>query len=479
MTTIKIVEQIILDIGKIAKSVNYDIYLVGGYVRDLLLENNTTVSQQDIDFSVLGNGVEFAKIVAEHYNTKIVIYENFGTALVPIGDYKIEFVGTRKEEYTSGSRNPIVTNGTLEDDLRRRDFTVNALAIRINTPVIGTNDEYEVIDLFNGLGDLENKILRTPLEPEITYKDDPLRMMRGARFAAKLSFRLDENSISAIKNNIERIKIITQERISDELMKLLSTPKPSIGFKLLFNTGLLEIILPELHRLNGVDLVKVDGIGYAHKNVFYHTLQVIDNIAMASNNVWLRFSGMMHDIAKPRTKKFIEGKGWSFHGHEELGAKWQERIFKRLRLPLKKKDYVEKLVRLHHRPMALVDSEVTDSAIRRLCVDAAEDLEDLFTLCRADITSKDPRKIQKYLRNYELVIEKIKDVKQKDKLREFQSPVKGEELMQLFSLPPSRKVGILKKAIEEAILDGRIKNDYQEALNYVKENKDYILANYQ
>lgn len=466
-TKIIIHEPIIKKIGEIANKHKYDVYVVGGYVRDVILN---LPNKQDIDFSVIGNGVEFANIVAQELNTKAIIYENFGTALVPIGDFKIEFVGTRKETYYEGSRNPIITNGSLEEDLMRRDFTINTLAFKVQL-----ESEVTIIDLFGGIEDLKNEILKTPLNPITTYNDDPLRMLRAARFLSRLNFKLEPNSFSAICELSNRINIITQERVSDELLKLLSTDKPSLGFKLLLDTGLLDIIFPELANLDGVDLMQVDGIGYAHKNVFYHTLQVIDNICKCSDNLWLRFAGMMHDIAKPKTKKFVEGRGWTFHGHEEVGARWQERIFRNMKFPFKRKEYVEKLIRLHHRPMALVNNLVTDSAIRRLCVDAGEDLDDLFLLCRADITSKDPKKIKQYLKNYDVVIEKIKDVREKDKLREFQSPLKGEEIMEICGLKPSKKVGMIKRAIEDAILDGIIPNDIEAARNYLFKLKENLI----
>jgi poly(A) polymerase len=458
---------IIHAIGDVAASEGKSIYLVGGYVRDLLLGK----IGNDIDFTVEGNGVEFARVVAREFNSHAVVFERFGTAMVPIGGYKIEFVGTRKEEYRQESRNPIVTEGTLEDDLRRRDFTVNAMAAKV-----GGEGHGEVIDLFDGLGDMERKLLRTPLDPHTTYSEDPLRMMRAARFAAQLGFELDTASFNAIRDLRERIEIISQERISDEFIKTLAAPKPSVGLAILFHSGLLELIFPEVQRLAGVDLVKTGGVAYAHKDVFWHTLRVVDNIAAMTDNVWLRFAALMHDIAKPVTKRFRDGLGWSFHGHEEVGARWQERIFRRLKLPKKEGEYVAKLVRLHHRPMVLVEEGVTDSAIRRIVVDAGEDLDDLFTLCRADITSRDANKVQRYLANYDKVIERIREVQEKDALRAFQSPVRGEEIMQICGIPPSRMVGVLKEAIEEAILDGRIPNEYEAAREYLLKIKDEVMG---
>lgn len=469
MKTIELSDPILYALADIARKHGVDAWLVGGYVRDVLLGRG---SGNDIDVTVEGSGVEFARIVAAEFNSHPVIFERFGTAMVPVGEHKFEFVGTRKEEYLPDSRNPIVTNGTLEDDLRRRDFTVNALAIRL-----GSEGKGEIIDLFDGLGDLDRKVLRTPLDPETTYSDDPLRMMRAARFAAQLGFELEPASFQAILKMRERITIISQERISEEFMKILCAPKPSIGLSILFRTGLLRFVFPELHNLEGVDLVQTGDRSYGHKNVFWHTLQVVDNIAQETDDPWLRFSALMHDIAKPKTKRFQEGIGWTFHGHDEVGARWQKRIFERMKLPNKGRDYVTKLVRLHHRPMALVDEGVTDSAIRRLVVDAGEELDDLFILCRADITSRNPAKVKRYLANYEHVVERIKEVEEKDKLRAFQSPVRGEEIMEICGIPPSRTVGVLKTAIEEAILDGRIPNEYEAAKAYLMEIKDEVLAN--
>lgn len=445
------------------------LYLVGGIVRDRLLGRDRNLA--DIDMTVEGSGIEFAKSVAQHFRSHAVVYERFGTAMVPIDGTHFEFVGTRQERYLPDSRKPIVSEGTIEDDLRRRDFTVNALAVPLVGEHAGT-----VLDLFDGLGDLQRRLLRTPLDPVVTYADDPLRMMRAARFAAQLEFELDPRSVEAITEMRERISVISQERVSDELLKTLTARRPSIGFQVLQNTKLLELILPEIARLSGVDLVRAGGIAYAHKDVFTHTLRVVDNIAENTGNVWLRFAALMHDVAKPTTKKFVEGVGWTFHGHDEVGARWQKRIFRRMKLPNREGEYVEKLVRLHHRPMALVDEGVTDSAIRRLVVEAGDDLDDLFTLCRADITSRDERKVRRYLANYDRVIERIHEVREKDRLRAFQSPVRGEEIMAICGVGPSRVVGVLKKMIEEAILEGEIPNEYEPALAYLMEIKDPILA---
>jgi putative nucleotidyltransferase with HDIG domain len=466
MATIDLDNPILFALRDIARLHGYRAWLVGGYVRDRLLGKEG----KDIDVTVEGSGVAFAKIVAEEFNSHAVVYERFGTALVPIGDLQLEFVGTRKEEYDEGSRKPIVTEGTIEDDLRRRDFTVNALAI----PLTGEENP-EIVDLFDGCGDLQRRILRTPLDPHTTFSDDPLRMMRGARFAAQLEFDLDQASFLAIGEMKERISIISQERISDEFLKLLAAPKPSVGLTILYNSGLLEYVFPEVARLEGVDLVKAGDRNYGHKNVFWHTLKVVDNIAEETDNVWLRFAALMHDVAKPKTKRFQKGVGWTFHGHDDVGARWQKKIFRRMKLPNRARDYVEKLVRLHHRPMALVDEEVTDSAIRRLVVDAGEELNDLFTLCRADITSKNPNRVRRYLANYDRVVMRIREVEERDRLRLFQSPVRGEEIMEICDIPPSRLVGSLKRAIEEAILEGKIPNEYEAAREFLLAIKDRFI----
>ena len=375
-------------------------------------------------------------------------------------------MGARKESYRRESRKPQVETGTFEDDISRRDFTINTLAVSLNPDEIGV-----VYDLFNGLSDIEKKLIKTPLDPFKTFDDDPLRILRAFRFASQLQFNVAPMLLAAAEQMRERLKIISQERITDELFKILSAPKPSIGLKLLFETKVLEIIFPEVAELAGVEQRK----DFHHKDVFWHTLQVVDNIAEKSDNVWLRFAGLMHDIAKPRTKKFIEGIGWTFHGHEEIGARMMKRIFRKLKLPMNKLEYVEKLVRLHLRPIALVDEQVTDSAIRRLIVAAGEDLDDLITLCRADITSKNPEKVKRYLKNYDIVMQKVRDVKEKDKLRAFQSPVRGDEIMRICNIPPSRTVGKIKKAIEEAILEGEIPNTYEAAYEYLLKIKDKIL----
>lgn len=458
---IDITDPVLLRIAALAHDLGVRAHVVGGYVRDAVMGRART----DIDITVEGDALVFARAVSELFKTKCVEYERFRTALVPIGDHHIEFVGTRREEYNSDSRNPVVVEGTFEDDLRRRDFTVNALAADLHPERLGI-----VVDLFQGAEDLARKVLRTPLDPVITMSDDPLRMMRAARFAAQLDFAVDPVLLAAMSSMADRIQIISQERITDEFLKILAAPRPSVGLKILKDTGLMTYVFPEVANLAGVDLVSAGSREYGHKDVFLHTLQVVDNVAAMSSNVWLRFATLMHDVAKPRTKKFVDGTGWTFHGHEEVGARWQQKIFRRMRLPMQHLDYVETLVRLHQRPMKLVDEGVTDSAIRRLAVQAGDAINDLFTLCRADITTRNPARAQKYLRNYEAVEQKLMDVRERDQLRAFQSPVRGEEIMAITGLGPSRVVGYIKWMIEEAILDGIIPNDEQQALAYMMQN---------
>jgi len=456
-------------ISGIAIKRNVPAYVVGGYVRDKLLGLNKT----DIDITVIGDGIAFAEIVAKDYDRSLsAIYKKFGTALLEINDTKIEFASARKESYSVNSRKPAVEFADLTEDLLRRDFTVNALSVSLNS------DSNEVIDMFEGLTDLKEKVLRTPLEPEKTFSDDPLRMMRACRFASQLGFEIAGETFHAMKLMKERLRIIkgedtvvSQERITDEFLKIIASPKPSIGLSRLFKSGLMEIIFPEVHNLEGIDQRK----DFHHKDVFWHTLQVVDNISTKTDKLWLRFAALMHDIAKPPTKRFVEGTGWTFHGHEDLGARWQKKIFARLKLPFERLPYVEKLIRLHLRPIALVNEQVTDSAVRRLIFDAGDDIEDLFMLCRADITSKDPSKVKKYLENFDKVEKKVAEVEERDKIRNFQSPVRGEEIMKICNLQPSRSVGVLKTAIEEAILDGIIPNDYAAALKYLYEIKEDVL----
>ena len=462
-TVIEISDPVLLRIAALAHERGIRAYVVGGYVRDALMGRART----DIDITVQGDPLEFARAVAEVFRSKTVEFANFRTAMVPIGEYQVEFVGTRREEYHESSRKPIVVEGTLEDDLRRRDFTVNALAAGLNADDLG-----EVIDLFDGSQDIGRRILRTPLDPVVTMSDDPLRMMRAARFAAQLEFEVEPSVLEAMSSMADRISIISQERITDEFLKIMQARKPSIGLKHLYDTGLMKHIFPEVHNLGGVDIVERGSREFQHKDVFLHTLQVVDNLAQMSENVWLRFATLMHDVAKPRTKKFIEGSGWTFHGHEEVGARWQEKIFRRLKLPLHHLEYVQTLVRLHQRPMMLVDEGVTDSAIRRLAVQAGDAINDLFMLCRADITTRNPSRAAKYLRNYDIVESKLIDVRERDQLRAFQSPIRGEELMELSGLGPCRTLGYMKWMIEEAILDGIIPNEPEAARAYLLNNID-------
>ncbi len=442
---------------------NQKVYIVGGFVRDKILNRG----RNEIDFLILGNGTDYANILAKKLGVKnISVFKNYGTAHFHYLGFDLEFVGARKESYRENSRKPITGEGSFEDDIRRRDFTINTLAVSLNEEDFG-----EIIDTFSGYEDIKDKIIKTPLNPLETFNDDPLRILRAYRFASQLNFKVD-NKINEAANKLrERLKIVSQERITDEFLKILGSSKPSIGLKYLFDSGVMDIIFPEISNLAGVEQRK----DYHHKDVFLHTLIVVDNISKATDNIWLRFTALVHDIAKPQTKKFIEGIGWTFHGHEELGARMMKGIFKSLKLPYHKLEYVEKLVRLHLRPIALAGEDITDSAIRRLIVSAGEDLDDLITLCRADITSKNPGKVTKYLENYENVMKKVREVEEKDELRNFQSPVRGETIMQVCNLKPSKKVGEIKTAIEEAILDGKIGNNYEEAYRYLLEIKDEYL----
>ncbi len=464
-----ITEPILIAVGQIADEAGIAAYVVGGFVRDTLLGRG---NDRDIDITVIGDGVSFAKRVSKEFaGSHLSVYEKFRTALVEIGELKIEFVGARKESYRSDSRNPITEEGTLEEDLSRRDFTVNALAVSLNSASLG-----EIVDLFNGLTDLESRILRTPLNPVVTFEDDPLRMMRAARFAAQLEFMVVPESLQAIFDMRERISIVSQERISDEFVKIMKSRMPSFGINILYETELLDIVFPEIALLGGVELRTEGEQEYAHKDVFKHTMRVLDNMAEMSDNVWLRFAALLHDVAKPKTKAFREGIGWTFYGHDHIGSKWVQKIFRRMKLPMEAAKYVEKLVRLHMRPMALVDEGVTDSAVRRVLFEAGEEIDDLLTLCRADITSKNPRLVKKYQTNYDLVAEKMVEVEEKDKMRAFNSPVRGEEIMTICNLPPSKTVGILKIAIEEAIIEGEIPNEYEAARAFLLEIKDKIVA---
>ena len=451
----------------IAENLGFKVFVVGGFVRDMIL--NRVVD--DIDILVIGDGIKYASALSEKFGIKeIVLFKNFGTAHFKYDNIEFEIVGARKESYTRNTRKPNVTEGTFEDDIKRRDFTINTLAVSINKSDYGS-----LIDKFNGLDDIKKDIIRTPLDPLITFDDDPLRILRAYRFASQLNFNVDEKINSAAESMRDRLKIVSQERITDEFLKILKSDMPSVGIKLLYKSKVLEIIFPEIDVMGGVEQREE----YHHKDVFLHTCEVVDNISEKTDNVWLRFAALVHDIAKPQTKKFIEGTGWTFHGHEEMGARMMAKIFRRMKLPLNKLDYVEKLVRLHLRPIALVNDDVTDSAIRRLIVAAGDDLDDLITLCRADITSKNPEKVNKYLSNYETVVKKVFEVEEKDRLRSFQSPVSGEVIMQVCNLKPSQKVGEIKKAIEEAILDGIIPNDYEAAYQYLLKIKgEFLTGNY-
>jgi poly(A) polymerase len=448
----------------LAEQADAEVYIVGGFIRDLILKKEV----EDIDFLVVGDVIKFARNFAGSLGINdIVIYKTFGTAHFKHQGLNFEFVAARKESYTKSSRKPLVSEGTFYDDISRRDFTINTIAVSLSEENFG-----EVIDHFNGMKDIEQKLIRTPLDPKITFDDDPLRILRAFRFASQLNFKVDESVLKAAEEFRDRLGIVSQERKTDEFLKILKSPKPSVGLELLQKSKVMEVIFPEISLMTGVEQRE----DYHHKDVFYHTLEVVDNISKKTDDLWLRFAALVHDIAKPKTKRFVEGTGWTFHGHEELGARMMKSIFKRMKLPLGKLDYVEKLIRLHLRPIALVDEEVTDSAIRRLVVAADEDLDDLITLCRADITSKNPEKVQRYLQNYEIVMKKVLEVKEKDKLRAFQSPVSGDVIMRVCNLRPSKKVGEIKTAIEEAILDGIIGNNYEEAYEYLLKIKDRYLS---
>lgn len=444
-------------VGSIADSMNRQCYVVGGYVRDLFLCRHS----KDIDFVTVGSGIEVAEAVAKHLGrgARCNVFKNFGTAQVKFRDTELEFVGARRESYSHDSRKPVVEDGTLDDDLSRRDFTINAMAMSVNRDNFG-----ELIDPYDGVGDLDRQLIRTPLDPDITFSDDPLRMMRAIRFATQLGFTIYDETFEAISRNASRIKIISHERIADELMKIMSSPIPSIGWTLLMNCGLLSYILPELEAMKGVETVN----GRGHKDNFYHTLTVLDNVARKSDNVWLRWGALLHDIAKPVTKRWDGKSGWTFHNHNFIGAKMVPRIFRNLRLPLNEKmKYVQKLVELHMRPIALVEDEVTDSAVRRLLFDAGDDIDELMTLCEADITSKNQVKVRQFLDNFALVRRKMVELEEKDRIRNFQPPVSGEEIMEIYGLSPSREVGQIKESIKNAILDGVIPNERDAALEYM------------
>lgn len=442
-------------IGEAADELQMKTYVVGGYVRDKLLRRNK--ESKDIDFVAVGSGITLAKKVAEKLGrSKISVFKNFGTAQVKYKELELEFVGARKESYNRDSRKPIVEDGTLDDDQKRRDFTINAMAVCLNADRYG-----ELVDPFNGIADLENQIIRTPLDPHITYSDDPLRMMRAIRFASQLGFKIEEKSLAAISETKDRIAIISTERVSDELNKIMLSPKPSVGLRLFFETGLMEYFLPEIIALKGVE--EVDG--QLHKDNFYHTLQVVDNISETTDNLWLRYAALFHDIGKPVTKKFIKGTGWTFHNHEFVGAKMVFKVFKRMKLPLGDKlKYVQKIVRMSSRPIAVTEEQATDSAARRLLFDAGDDINDLMLLCEADITTQNQKKKARFLANFQTVRARLKEVEEADQIRNFQPPVDGAEIMKIFNIPPGREIGIIKEFIKEAILEGTIKNNHEEAL---------------
>jgi putative nucleotidyltransferase with HDIG domain len=442
--------------SQIVTEKNLQAYVIGGFVRDMLLGRPS----KDIDIVVIGSGLDLAKECAERLRVKKVsLFQNFGTAQFKYKDLDVEFVGARKESYRQDSRKPLVENGTLADDQNRRDFTINAMALSLHADNFG-----ELIDPFHGEEDLEKGILRTPLDPDTTYSDDPLRMLRAIRFAAQLDFKIEPKSLQSILKNADRLEIISMERIVDECNKIILSNEPSRGFKLLYSTKLLQQFFPEMVALHGVEIIN----GKSHKDNFYHTLEVLDNVAGKSDNLWLRWAAILHDIAKPPTKKFDPEIGWTFHGHEDLGARITPRIFKRLKLPLDQKmKYVQKLVRLHLRPIALVKGFVTDSAIRRLLSEAGDDIEDLMVLCNADITSKNEFKVKKYRQNFDMVLAKLKAVEEKDRIRNFQPPVSGELIMQVYNIEPCAEVGILKLRIKEAILEGEIPNESEAAIEYM------------
>ena len=450
-------EPIFKLIQQSSDELNIDTYAIGGYVRDFFLERKS----KDIDVVTLGKSIDLANLLHQKLGEEahLSVFKNFGTAQIKYHDLEIEFVGARKESYNHNSRNPIVEDGSLEDDQNRRDFTINAIAIGLSKNNFG-----KLLDPFNGLNDLTNKILKTPLNPDITYSDDPLRMMRAIRFASQLNFQIDEPSFEAISKNKNRIKIISAERIADEINKIILSQKPSVGFKLLLNSGLLDLIFPELVKLQGTETIN----GLSHKDNFYHTLEVLDNVAEKSNNLWLRWAAILHDIAKPATKRFEEGHGFTFHGHEDKGARMVPKIFANLKLPLNEKmKHVQKLVELHLRPIVLAKTEVTDSAIRRLLFEAGDKIEDLMILCESDITTKNPNKVKKYLHNFEIVRQKLIEIEEKDKIRNWQPPITGEQIMTLYNIMPSKKIGLLKNALKDAILDGLVGNNFEEAKKFL------------
>ncbi|HAR71870.1 CCA tRNA nucleotidyltransferase [Empedobacter falsenii] len=446
------------NVAEVADEINQETYVVGGFVRDYLLNRG---QKKDIDFVTVGNGILLAKELANKlgHTSQVSVFKRFGTAMFKYKDTDLEFVGARKESYSEDSRKPHVEDGTLEDDQKRRDFTINTLAISMNKENFG-----ELIDPFNGVEDLNNKIIKTPLEPNVTYSDDPLRMMRAIRFAAQLEFEIEKKSFQAIIDNAERINIVSFERVMDEFQKIMMTDKPSVGLLLLEQSGLMQHILPELVALKGIEEVE----GQKHKDNFYHTLEVVDNISINTDNVWLRWAALLHDIGKAVTKRFDKNVGWTFHSHEFVGSKMVLKLFRRLKLPLGPQvKYVQKLVMMSSRPIAVVTDDATDSALRRLLFDAGEDFDDLITLCKADITTKNERKQKRFKQNFEVVEQKIKDVEERDRVRNFQPPISGEEIMKIFDIQPGKEIGILKNAIKEAILEGEVENNYNSALEFV------------
>lgn len=460
-------QDIFKKIKVVADDLGVDAYAIGGYVRDYFLQRPC----KDIDVVTIGKGIDLAERLKHELGEEahLSVFRNFGTAQVKYHDLEIEFVGARKESYNRNSRKPVVEDGSLQDDQNRRDFTINALAIGLSKDNFG-----KVLDPFGGLKDLDAKILRTPLDADITYSDDPLRMMRAIRFAAQLDFTIEKDSLDAISRNKERIEIVSKERIADELNKMILAPKPSVAFKLLFDTGVLNLVFPEMVKLHGTETIK----GLSHKDNFYHTLEVLDNVAKKSEDLWLRWAAILHDIAKPATKRFEEGKGFTFHGHEDKGARMVPKIFTNLKLPQNEKmKFVQKLVELHLRPIVLAKTEVSDSAVRRLLFEAGDDIDALMILCESDITTKNPNKVKRYMFNFEIVRQKLVELEEKDKIRNWQPPIKGEEIMHLYGLQPGREIGVLKNALKDAILDGIIENNYEAAKQFLDEKFSALKSN--